>query len=511
MVKILKIISFCILITVSKAQNDLDLVWSNEQILSPSETMDQKFPDAVIDENGVMHIVWLEQHGDQKSIQYSSSADGGSSFSQPAQVNQLDRHIIAYMQSGPKIRIRDNELFVIFMMHDENEYPSVYMSYSSDGGQTWSEETEVSDQPYRNAYPDLEIDISGNLHLIYYNYSQSWSFVGVFYAVTSQDPSGFQVSIPLGITDETQEPCDCCQPDLAVSNGGDIYVAYRNNITNHRDHYLVKKTQEDSTFSNPIQISAYEDYINFCPASGPSLSLNDSLVSVSYFVHENNSSFVNYSSLNEIVFSNETIVHNNGYQQNYSHSVLHGNFIHIAWIEHGLGNPDIFYGVMEIGNNELVNIRRVNQDSTSGEVTQKDPTLLWANNSLFCFWSDGRSGLYQVYLSKATLDTQTVNIGHTNSGIFPDSISLYPVYPNPFNPVTTLRYDLPEDALVNITIYDMMGRIVKTLINDQQTAGYRSTQWNATNDAGSPVSAGIYLYMIQAGEFRQTRKMVLLK
>ena len=93
----------------------------------------------------------------------------------------------------------------------------------------------------------------------------------------------------------------------------------------------------------------------------------------------------------------------------------------------------------------------------------------------------------------------------------PFQYSLYQNYPNPFNPVTTLRYDLPEDALVNITIYDMMGRVVKTLINDQQTAGYRSTLWNATNNAGSPVSAGIYLYMIQAGDFRQTRKMVLLK
>ena len=92
-----------------------------------------------------------------------------------------------------------------------------------------------------------------------------------------------------------------------------------------------------------------------------------------------------------------------------------------------------------------------------------------------------------------------------------ENVVLHPNFPNPFNPVTTLRYDLPEDAMVNITIYDMMGRQVKTLINDQQTAGYRSTQWNATNDAGSPVSAGIYLYMIQAGDFRQTRKMVLLK
>ena len=95
--------------------------------------------------------------------------------------------------------------------------------------------------------------------------------------------------------------------------------------------------------------------------------------------------------------------------------------------------------------------------------------------------------------------------------ILPITYELYNPYPNPFNPVTTLRYDLPEDALVNITICDMMGRVVKTLINDQQTAGYRSLQWNATNDAGSPVSSGIYLNMIQAGDFRQTKKMVLLK
>ena len=88
---------------------------------------------------------------------------------------------------------------------------------------------------------------------------------------------------------------------------------------------------------------------------------------------------------------------------------------------------------------------------------------------------------------------------------------LHQNYPNPFNPVTTLRYNLPEDALVNITIYDMMGRVVKTMVNSQQTAGYKSVRWNATNDKGSPVSAGLYLYTIEAGEFRQTKKMVLLK
>ena len=97
------------------------------------------------------------------------------------------------------------------------------------------------------------------------------------------------------------------------------------------------------------------------------------------------------------------------------------------------------------------------------------------------------------------------------SETLPQGFALEQNFPNPFNPFTTLRYDLPEDALVNITIYDMMGRVVSNLVSSQQRAGYKSIQWNATNDAGSPVSAGIYLYMIQAGDFRQTRKMVLLK
>jgi hypothetical protein len=105
-----------------------------------------------------------------------------------------------------------------------------------------------------------------------------------------------------------------------------------------------------------------------------------------------------------------------------------------------------------------------------------------------------------IMLARIELDAQ-----------LPHILVLYPNYPNPFNPVTTLRYDLPEQTHVNITIYDMLGRQVKTLINHTQDAGYRSVIWNATNDYGKPVSAGIYLYQIQAGDYISTKKMVLLK
>ena len=130
----------------------------------------------------------------------------------------------------------------------------------------------------------------------------------------------------------------------------------------------------------------------------------------------------------------------------------------------------------------------------------------WAN-----YDTDSHSELLNYRIHDIALMFENLQLNNDNDVQSPSSFKLYSNYPNPFNPVTTLRYDLPEDGLVNITIYDMMGRVVKTLVNSSQIAGYKSIQWNATNDGNELVSAGLYLYTIQAGEFRQTRKMVLLK
>ena len=93
----------------------------------------------------------------------------------------------------------------------------------------------------------------------------------------------------------------------------------------------------------------------------------------------------------------------------------------------------------------------------------------------------------------------------------PQSPLLHSNFPNPFNPNTLLRYDLPQSGMVNISIHDMMGRKIKTLVNSAQSAGYKTIQWNGTNDNNKSVSAGLYLYTIQTGNFTQTKKMVLLK
>ena len=108
------------------------------------------------------------------------------------------------------------------------------------------------------------------------------------------------------------------------------------------------------------------------------------------------------------------------------------------------------------------------------------------------------------------MDSQILLLTSKSSMILTD-FYLNQNYPNPFNPVTTLSYSLPKDESVNITIYDIMGRPVKTIQNSYQTKGFKFVQWDAKNDRNEPVSAGLYLYTIQAGKFRQTRKMVFMK
>ena len=103
------------------------------------------------------------------------------------------------------------------------------------------------------------------------------------------------------------------------------------------------------------------------------------------------------------------------------------------------------------------------------------------------------------------------NLSTSVNKLTPEVFALHQNYPNPFNPQTIINYDIAKGSLVNITIFDMLGKEIRNLVNVNQLAGYHSIQWDARNDAGEGVSAGMYIYAIQAGEFRSTKKMILLK
>ncbi|MCB0260113.1 MAG: T9SS type A sorting domain-containing protein, partial [Calditrichaeota bacterium] len=93
----------------------------------------------------------------------------------------------------------------------------------------------------------------------------------------------------------------------------------------------------------------------------------------------------------------------------------------------------------------------------------------------------------------------------------PTEYSLDQNYPNPFNPTTTVRFALPEASNVTLKIYNILGQEVYTLARGNLEAGFHTFQWNATDQYGSRVASGIYIYRLQAGHFVQTKKMLLVK
>jgi flagellar hook assembly protein FlgD len=97
------------------------------------------------------------------------------------------------------------------------------------------------------------------------------------------------------------------------------------------------------------------------------------------------------------------------------------------------------------------------------------------------------------------------------SAAVPVELVLEQNHPNPFNPATSISYTLPRNAHVRIAVYNVLGEEVALLIDGQQSAGSHSVIWNGTTDSGHAVPSGIYFYHLSAGQFVDTKKMLLLK
>jgi len=135
-------------------------------------------------------------------------------------------------------------------------------------------------------------------------------------------------------------------------------------------------------------------------------------------------------------------------------------------------------------------------------IIDQNGILVYANNEV--------DTDYMLYIiDELLIEEDIVGIQNDDYPIY--GFNILSVYPNPFNPIVTIEYDLHKTDFVTIMVYDMIGNVVSTLVNQNQNSGYKSVQWNATNDKGQPVSAGVYLYSIEVEEFRQAKKMILLK
>jgi hypothetical protein len=135
------------------------------------------------------------------------------------------------------------------------------------------------------------------------------------------------------------------------------------------------------------------------------------------------------------------------------------------------------------------------------------------------FWTDSVSRDSDWYLDDFTVadffddnwNPMPVSIAEYLGKLSTDNYYVSQNYPNPFNPTTTINYNLIDKRHVTLKIFDVLGREVQTLINRIQNAGHKSVKWNGLDKNGNAATSGVYIYTISAGNFIESRKMVLMK
>ena len=106
---------------------------------------------------------------------------------------------------------------------------------------------------------------------------------------------------------------------------------------------------------------------------------------------------------------------------------------------------------------------------------------------------------------------RSLSLLSTENEIYIDKFMLQDNHPNPFNPLTNIKYSIPNRSVVSLKIYSLLGKEILTLVNEVKTRGEYSVKWDAKNSLGNKVPSGIYFYKLAASDFTQTKKMILLK
>jgi flagellar hook assembly protein FlgD len=126
-------------------------------------------------------------------------------------------------------------------------------------------------------------------------------------------------------------------------------------------------------------------------------------------------------------------------------------------------------------------------------------------------WAKTAPDTLKTPVPSSSISVTVVVVTGKSKSLLPDAFSLSQNYPNPFNPETVIKYALPEDCHVELTIYNILGQKVKTLINQSQVAGYKTVHWNGRDDEGNELASGVLFYKIKTPKYSETKKMILLR
>lgn len=531
----------------SKQKSNFDyqsLVFSKETALTFSASVqvnrdsgnqiNEFSPVIEVSKQGVIYVVW---NADEtlKSIFFSSSTDGGKTFSAAIKINDAVNYPVSYSVYQPDIALdTDGNIYIVW--HDyrawlnDSSWTSpidIFLDKSTDGGLTWNTDIQVSGgsgtYPW-HFQPSIATDKNnGNIYVSFTDYDRYYpqgDHGDISVTRSTNRGASFEAKVRV---DDTADSLLAIQTfsDIAVdSAASNLYVTFNDSRNSSKDIYIAKSTDYCQSFLNNILVNT--DTTN--DQEEPSIKTDKTgNVYVVWKDWKSDSTPKEFPYLNDIYiakstdngnsFSSSVKVNdqymNAEYEFNFPPRLTIDNLgiIHVAWPEFRFGYTTCFYDQSLDGGQTFAEdvIIPDNRDSLSHTLPR---IAVSNNNKVYVAWMDKSNGnnFYDIFVSTKENLTSVEEVKN-----FPLSFSLSQNYPNPFNPNTKIRYTIPgvETLLatsVQLKVFDILGNEVATLVDEYKPAGSYDVDFDA-----SYLSSGVYFYKLQAGSFVETRKLMLLK
>jgi hypothetical protein len=422
-----------------------------------------------------------------------------------AQGNNQIAAQIDWMGAPPSIAMDDPGNFVITWSMVEYLGCGVgstieYQRYNSSGIPLGDKQ--IADYVYyeRSVGSSIAMNGSGNFAFVYTRYDsiyfQQYNASGV--------KQGNEQKVNDMATGEIQNT-----PVIALDDGGNFVIAWEDHRSGNYDIYFqcynsMGEAQGDNQKAND-DAGSTDQY-------RPTIAMDDSgnfVIAWEDRRHDNNDIYIQrYNSMGIARGTNERANDDAGSTDQYRPSIAMdsgGNFV-IVWEDYryGADNPDIIgQRYYPDGTKRGSNYRIV----ADGPFKLETYPLVAANSQqlAFCWMDNRRARGWDIFAKITTWDWEGVT-SVPEQRQRPDDFCLFQNYPNPFNPATTIEFALPKSAFVTLKVYNLLGEEVTTLIAEQRAAGIHKLNWDA-----SGLASGVYLYRLEAGEFVQCKKLILIR
>jgi hypothetical protein len=437
-------------------------------------------PGIAIDKDGDFIIVRLGQSPFFGLFSHYST-DNGLTWSNQNAIANDDLERAAVTTDGDPFSATFGRSYAMWVRFAP-PYP-VFFSFTDDGARNWSAPAQVNLPIQRCAGGDATVEDGGKIHLVWAGVSSISPFTEEFVGHASSSDGGlswivteraFDINGIQGILPEKKNIRVNGLPRLAVDNSGGtrqgwIYVVTSQKSLapagNDPDIILNRSTDGGQTWSAGIRVN--QDALNNGKIQYfPAITVdNQGGVNVIYYDDRSTSSD------SSGVFLSRSIDGGNSWQD-YEVTDHHFEPIPIGGLGQGYQGDNI------------------------------DITV--ANNTLWPVWMDNSTGIYQIW--SAPIDLNSLALPKPEFEVLPDKVEINSVYPNPFNSSTIIEYQIVESGLVNLTIFDLNGRLVTELMNEQHPPGKYRLPFEATN-----LSSGIYILRLMSGKRTDSRPLILIK